>query len=99
MSSAFDIIRYPVNTEKSRLGWNEDEKGRWYTFEVAKNATKPQIKTAVEKAFDVKVKEVRTLTRKGKFKRRRQAGGYTSDIKRAIVTLVPGEKIPFFDGV
>jgi len=99
MKLAHDIIRYPVNTEKARLGWAENPKGRWYTFEVDKMATKQAIKQAVEKAFQVKVTDVHTLVRAGKFRRRRMIGGYTADTKRAIVTLAPGEKIAFFDGI
>ena len=96
---AYDVIRLPVNTEKARLGWGEQPKGRWYTFEVEVSATKPQNKAAVEDAFKVRVRDVRTLTKKGKFRRRRTAGGYTSAAKRAIVTLEPGEKIGFFEGI
>lgn len=99
MKSAFDVIRAPINTERARAGWAENPKGRFYTFEVAPQATKAQVKAAVEKAFDVKVTDVRTLTRKGKFRRRRIKGGYTADTKRAVVVLAPDQKIPFFDGI
>ena len=57
------------------------------TFKVAKHATKPQIKEAVEELFDVKVKSVNTLTRPGKLKVFRNKIGQQSDVKRAIVTL------------
>lgn len=98
-TNAFDIIRAPINTERARAGWAENPKGRTYTFEVATDATKADIKGAVETAFKVKVLEVRTLMRKGKFRRRRIKGGYQTDVKRAIVQLAPDEKISFFDGI
>lgn len=99
MKSAYEIIRSPVNTERARAGWAENPKGRKYTFEVAPTATKADVKAAVEKAFSVKVTDVRTLTRKGKFRRRRMHGGYRSDTKRAIVQIAPDQKIGFFDGI
>ena len=95
----YDIIRYPVNTEKSRVGWHHDDRERWYTFEVDIDATKPQIKKAVEEAFKVKVTNVKTLIKRGKFRRRRFRGGYTAMSKRAVVTLKQGDKIAFFDGI
>ncbi|MEK8022327.1 MAG: 50S ribosomal protein L23 [Candidatus Hydrogenedentota bacterium] len=97
--AAFDIIRAPVNTERARQGWAENPKGRVYTFEVAPTATKADVKAAVEKAFSVHVADVRTLNRKGKFRRRRIVGGYKTDTKRAMVRLAPDQKISFFDGI
>lgn len=103
MNFAHDTIHFPVNTEKSRIGWTEDAKGRYYTFEVDVEATKPQIKRAVESVFAVTVRSVKTLIRKGKprkrFVKRGALEGRTSKVKRAIVRLAPGQKIPFFDGI
>lgn len=96
---SFRIIREPVNTEKARRSWGENSRGRTYTFVVDAGADKAAIKKAVEEAFLVKVSAVRTLTRKGKFRRRRIQGGWRSDTKRAFVTLAPDQKISFFDGI
>jgi large subunit ribosomal protein L23 len=68
-------------------------------FKVARKATKPQIKEAVEKLFDVKVTAVNTLVRKGKFKRARGFAGYQSDVKKAIVTLAEGHRIDVTTGL
>jgi large subunit ribosomal protein L23 len=68
-------------------------------FKVRKNATKPQIKEAVEKLFDVKVKNVNTLTRKGKLKVFKNRLGQQSDVKRAIVTLEEGHRIDVTTGL
>lgn len=80
---AEDIILRPVVTEKSSM---EQALGK-YTFEVSKKATKIDVKNAVEKLFEVKVKEVRTITVKGKPKRQGAHQGKTSDWKKAIVTI------------
>jgi large subunit ribosomal protein L23 len=68
-------------------------------FKVRKTATKPQIKEAVEKLFDVKVKNVNTLVRKGKVKMFKNKVGHQSDVKRAIVTLEEGHKIDVTTGL
>jgi large subunit ribosomal protein L23 len=68
-------------------------------FKVARKATKPQIKEAVEKLFDVKVKSVNTLVRKGKTKVFRGTPGSQSDVKRAIVTLEEGHRIDVTTGL
>ena len=68
-------------------------------FRVRKDATKPQIKAAVEKLFDVKVTGVNTLVRKGKTKRFRGTLGTQSDVKRAIVTLAEGQSIDVTTGL
>ena len=71
-----------------------------YTFKVAKNATKPEIAKAVEELFGVKVASVNTVSMKKKPKRLGVHFGYTSDWKKAIVTLTPDSKtIEFFDGL
>jgi large subunit ribosomal protein L23 len=68
-------------------------------FKVARNATKPQIKEAVEKLFDVKVKSVNTLVRKGKLKVFKGKLGELSDVKKAIVTLEEGHRIDVTTGL
>jgi large subunit ribosomal protein L23 len=68
-------------------------------FKVRKNATKPQIKEAVEKLFDVKVKNVNTLTRKGKLMVFKNKIGQQSDVKRAVVTLEEGHRIDVTTGL
>ena len=91
----YDIILSPVITEKATMA-SEHSK---VVFKVAKHATKPQIKEAVEKLFDVKVKSVNTLTRRGKVKLFRGIAGQKSDIKRAIVTLEEGHTIDLTTGL
>lgn len=93
---AQDIIVRPIITEKSMDGLAE----RKYTFEVAKNANKIEVKKAVETLFGVKVAKVTTISVKGKKKRMGRSEGYTSDWKKAIVTLTEDSKtIEFFDGI
>ena len=91
----YDIILAPVITEKAT---NASEHNK-VVFRVAPHATKPQIKEAVEKLFDVKVKSVNTLRRRGKWKPFRGRYGQTSDTKRAIVTLEEGQKIDVTTGL
>lgn len=91
----FDIIRAPLVTEKSTLASENNQ----VVFEVARGASKPQIKAAVEKLFNVKVKSVNTLVRKGKLKRFRGIKGRQSDVKRAIVTLEEGQSIDVTTGL
>ena len=93
--SNYDVIRAPVVTEKSTLA---SEHGQ-VIFDVAMNATKTEIKEAVEGLFGVKVKAVNTLVRKGKVKRFRQRIGTRNDVKKAIVTLVDGQSIDISTGV
>ncbi|MBR4112464.1 MAG: 50S ribosomal protein L23 [Ruminiclostridium sp.] len=93
---AQDIIVRPIITEKSMDGLAE----RKYTFEVAKNANKIEVKKAVETLFGVKVAKVNTISVKGKMKRMGRNEGYTSDWKKAVVTLTEDSKtIEFFDGM
>ena len=93
---AQDIIVRPIITEKSMEGLAE----RKYTFEVAKNANKIEVKKAVETLFGVKVAKVNTISVKGKKKRMGRSEGYTSDWKKAVVTLTEDSKtIEFFDGM
>ena len=91
----YDIIRSPVVTEKSTLA---SEHGQ-VVFDVAVDATKDQIKQAVEGLFSVKVKAVNTLVRKGKTKRFRGFKGVRNDVKKAIVTLVDGQSIDISTGI
>jgi large subunit ribosomal protein L23 len=93
--SNYDIIRSPVVTEKSTLA---SEHGQ-IVFDVAIDATKTQIKEAVEGLFSVKVKSVNTLVRKGKTKRFRNRLGVRNDMKKAIVTLVDGQSIDISTGL
>ena len=91
----YDVILSPVITEKATLASERNQ----VVFKVARNATKPQIKAAVEKLFDVKVKSVNTLVRKGKWKGFRGRLGIQSDTKRAIVTLEEGHRIDVTTGL
>jgi large subunit ribosomal protein L23 len=91
----YDVIISPVITEKATLGSEHNQ----VMFKVAGTATKPQIKEAVEKLFDVKVKSVNTLVRKGKTKVFRGNFGSQSDTKRAIVTLEEGHRIDVTTGL
>jgi large subunit ribosomal protein L23 len=91
----YDVILSPVITEKATAASEKNQ----VVFRVANTATKPQIKEAVEKLFDVKVKKVNTLVRKGKLKMSRGSRGIQSDIKRAIVTLEEGHRIDVTTGL
>ena len=91
----YDVIIAPVITEKSTMASERNQ----VIFKVAPSATKPQIKEAVEKLFDVKVKAVNTLVRKGKFKAFRGRPGMQSDLKNAIVTLEEGHRIDVTTGL
>ena len=91
----YEVILSPVITEKATLA---SEHGQ-VMFKVARHATKPQIKEAVEKLFDVKVKSVNTHVRKGKVKAFKGTVGEQSPTKRAIVTLQEGHKIDVTTGL
>jgi large subunit ribosomal protein L23 len=91
----YDIIVSPVITEKAT---NLTEQNK-VVFRVAPKATKPQIKEAVEKLFDVKVTAVNTLVTKGKKKIFRGLRGQRSDVKKAIVTLAEGDTIDVTTGL
>ena len=91
----YDVIVAPVVTEKATLASEHNK----VMFKVAAKATKPQIKEAVEKLFDVKVKSVNTLVRKGKTKMFRGQRGQRSDVKKAIVTLEEGQTIDVTTGL
>ena len=91
----YDVIVAPVVTEKATMASEHNK----VVFKVASKATKPQIKEAVEKLFDVKVKSVNTLVRKGKVKAFRGTFGSQSDVKRAVVTLEEGHRIDVTTGL
>ena len=88
-----DIIRRALVTEK---GVTKKDNERTLCFEVALDANKTQVKSAVEKLFKVKVEEVRTANFEGKLRRRGRFAGYRSDWKKANVKLKSGEKVPDF---
>jgi len=91
----YDVILAPVITEKAT---NASEHSK-VIFKVRLDATKPQIKEAVEKLFDVKVKSVNTLRRRGKWKAFKGRFGLQSESKRAIVTLEEGQRIDVTTGL
>ena len=91
----YDVIIAPVITEKATMASDKNQ----VVFKVARTATKPQIKEAVEGLFDVKVKKVNTHIRKGKWKSSRGSLGVQSDVKRAIVTLEEGHRIDVTTGL
>ena len=85
----FEILRSPRITEKATTA---AEFGT-YVFNVATDATKPEIKAAVEEVFSVQVKQVNTVNQDGKKKRFRGKPGRTSDFKKAYITLMPGQTL------
>jgi len=87
-----DILLAPVVSEKSYTRIDENK----YTFLVARDANKTQIRIAVEKVFNVSVLQVNTVIRKGKIRRTRYGYGRRPDTKRAIVTLADGQSIDLF---
>ena len=91
----YDTIVSPVITEKATIASESNQ----FVFRVARNATKPQIKAAIEKLFDVKVTAVNTLLRKGKAKAFRGVRGRQQDVKKAIVTLADGDRIDVTTGL
>ena len=91
----YDVIVSPVITEKATM-LSESNK---VVFRVRKDATKPQIKEAVERLFDVKVVAVNTLVTKGKVKMFRGPRGQRSDVKKAVVTLAGGRSIDVTTGL
>lgn len=96
MRTPYDIIKKPIITEKS-MGELADKK---YTFEVAIDANKIEIKKAIEDIFDVEVAKVNTIRLPGKFKRMGAHSGYRPDRKKAVVTLSEDSKpIEFFEGL
>ena len=86
----YDVIQAPQITEKAAI---DTEKNQKYAFQVHRQANKKQIKSAIEKLFNVHVLRVNVMNYRGKWRRVRYQPGLTSDWKKAIVTLKPGEKI------
>ncbi len=91
----FEIIKRPLNTEKTNI---QKEIANQVTFEVDRRANRIEIKRAIETTFKVRVAGVQTMQIKGKTKRRGRIVGKRRDWKKAIVTLMPGERIDFFEG-
>jgi large subunit ribosomal protein L23 len=93
MPTPHEIIIRPLITEKNTglMVYNK------YSFEVLRAASKPEIKQAVETIFKVSVSKVHTMHVRGKLKRRGREVGYTREWKKAIVTLVPGDRIEIFE--
>ena len=91
----YDVIVSPAITEKSTMASELNQ----VVFNVAKKASKPEIKAAVEALFGVKVMAVNTLVRKGKIKRFRGTVGRQGDVKKAIVTLADGQSIDVATGL
>jgi large subunit ribosomal protein L23 len=92
---SYEVLRRPVITEKNTMLIEQNK----YTFEVSRDANKPQIKEAVEKAFKVKVASVNVMHVPGKMRRAGRQRGMTSSWKKAVITLEPGNKIELFEGV
>jgi large subunit ribosomal protein L23 len=91
-----DIVIRPLITEKTSI---QKEVNNQITFEVDRRANRVEIKKAIENIFNVNVVGVRTMQVKGKTKQRGRIVGKRRDWKKAIVTLMPGERIDFFEGV
>lgn len=96
MMLQYDIIKRPIVTEKTST---QKETANQVTFEVDRRSNRIEIQRAIEKIFNVRVDTVRTMQVRGKFKRRGRVLGKRRDWKKAIVTLRPGERIEFFEGV
>jgi large subunit ribosomal protein L23 len=94
--NAYSVIKRPIVTEKTSI---QKEKDNQVTFEVDANANRVQIRKAVEEIFKVQVAGVRTAHVRGKFKQRGRIIGKRRDWKKAVVTLLPGQRIDFFEGV
>ncbi len=90
-----DLIIKPLITEKTTI---QKEVANQISFEVDRRTNRIEIKRSIENLFDVKIAKVRTMQMKGKTKRRGRFVGKRRDWKKAIVTLMPGERIDFFEG-
>ncbi len=90
-----DIIRRPLITEKTTI---QKDEANQFSFEVAPRANRIEIKKAVEEIFKVRVASVRTMQVTGKKKRRGRIVGQRRSWKKAIIKLMPGERIEFFEG-
>ena len=92
---SYDLIKRPVITEKTNI---QKESYNQITFEIDRGMNRVEIKRAVEEIFNVRVATVRTMQVKGKTKQRGRIIGKRRDWKKAIVKLMPGERIDFFEG-
>ena len=96
MRTSYDVILKPVISETSMA----DAQVKKYTFKVAVDANKTEVKNAIEEMFDVEVKKVNIMNIKGKLKRMGRTAGYTAASKKAIVTLTADSKeIEFFQSL
>ncbi|ADK86289.1 Ribosomal protein L25/L23 [Desulfarculus baarsii DSM 2075] len=95
MKDLREVIRRPLITEKGTIAKEDNNQ---LLFEVDRRANKVEIRQAVEKLFDVKVLDVRTVSVKGKDKRMGRIVGRRSDWKKAYVTLAEGQSVDFFEG-
>ena len=95
MTNFYDIIKFPVVTEKS----TKISENNQFVFKVAINSSKGDIKKAIEKVFKVKVKAINTIKVKGKKKVFKGTKGKRSDFKKAVITLVKGETLDYSGGV
>ena len=93
---ANEIIKRPLITEKTSI---QKEMNNQLTFEVDRRANRIEIKQAIETVFKVRVSDVKTMQVRGKIKQRGRIIGKRRDWKKAIVKLMPGERIDFFEGV
>lgn len=93
MPTPHQIIVRPLITEKNTILMESNQ----YSFEVLREASKPEIKRAIESIFNVTVTRVNTLNVRGKMRRRGREVGYTRDWKKAIVTLADGDRIEIFE--
>ena len=93
--SMYEVVRSPVITEKATMLGDKNQ----VVFRVSLDATKPEIKAAVEGLFNVKVRHVNTLVQKGKAKRFKGRPGQRSDVKKAYVLLAEGQSIDFSTGL
>lgn len=94
--NTYDIIKRPLITEKTSI---QKENYNQITFEVDRKANRVEIKRAIENIFNVNVATVKTMQIKGKTKQRGRIVGKRRDWKKAIIKLMPGERIDFFEGV
>jgi large subunit ribosomal protein L23 len=95
MPTLYETIVRPLITEKSSAAYQDRTE---YTFEVHPDASKPQIRAAIEELFGVKVQGVWTSNHRGKVKRVGKTAGRRPNWKKAIVKLAPGDSIPIFEG-
>ncbi|KAF0109411.1 MAG: large subunit ribosomal protein L23 [Chloroflexi bacterium] len=99
MSSIYEVLRRPIVTEKSNYMVN---KLHQYVFEVAKDANRTMVKDAVEKIFEVKVVRVNIINvpaKRGRKGRSRRLTVTSAEYKKAVITLIPEDRIPIFEGV